>query len=312
MKIAYTGAAPPHADPPVLLGANDIAGRTSRMGGRTHVREAMGTPVDPYRAIDAEPDPAEFVLSLEERGQTPTQARLRRRFLRFAPVRRGDAILEVGCGSGVVARDLARLVGPRGQVVAVDPSRTLVAAARRLARAHGLAERIRFRVADGMRLPFRAGRFDATLAVTVLLHVDTPERLVAEMVRVTRRGGTVGVQDQDFGTLALAHPDPALSARILDGVPRQLYPEPWSGRRLPGLLRAAGLGRVRLQTEVYQDTTLAPYTQTFLERRAENAVKLGIVDDGLARKWLDGITDLARAGAFVMTLNFYGATGVKP
>ena len=63
---------------------------------------------------------------------------------------------------------------------------------------------------------------------------------------------------------------------------------------------------------MFQDTALTPYTQRFLEHRAENAVKLGIVDAAAAQRWLDAITDVASAGRFVMTLNFYGATGVRP
>lgn len=267
---------------------------------------------DPFRDIDAQPDPAQFAARLEERGATPSHARLRRRFLKLAGITRGSRVLEIGSGSGVVVRDVARLVGARGAVVGVDPSRVLVAAARRLARQQGSGNRIAFRVADGRRLPFASGRFDVSLAITVFLHVDTPERILAEMVRVTRSGGIVGVQDQDFGTLALAHPDRRLTARIFDGVVDHLYPEPHSGRRLPGLLVAAGLARVRLLTDVYQDTTLEPYTKTFLERRTDNAVRLRIIDAPTARRWLDALTELAAAGKFVMTLNFYGAVGVKP
>jgi hypothetical protein len=132
------------------------------------------------------------------------------------------------------------------------------------------------------------------------------------MVRVTRPGGRVGLQDQDFGMMAVTHPDPALTDRILDGVPRHLYEEPYSGRRLPGLLREAGLGRVRLLTDVFQDLTLEPWTKTFLERRAANAVTLGLVGASAAQAWLDGFTALVAAGAFVFTMNYYGAVGVKP
>jgi hypothetical protein len=131
------------------------------------------------------------------------------------------------------------------------------------------------------------------------------------MARVTRPGGRVALQDQDFGTVVVTHPDRALTARILDGVVDRLYEEPHSGRRLPGLLREAGLERVRLRTSVFQDTTLETYTQTFLERRAENAVRFGIVDRATAQRWLDGFTALAREGAFVFTVNYYGAVGVK-
>jgi len=267
---------------------------------------------DPYREIDAQPDPLRFIEALEVRGRTAAQVRLRRRFLAFIPVRAGAHVLEVGCGTGVIVRDLATRVGGRGRVIGVDRSRALVKGARHLARSHPGRHRIAFRVADGARLPFRAHRFDVALAVTVLLHVADPLAVVKEMARVTRPGGRVAVQDQDFGTVVCAHPDRALTARILEGVVDRIYEEPFSGRRLPGLLRAAGLGQVRLLADVFQDTQLTSYTENFLARRAENAVRFGIVDEGTAQRWLDGFATMLERGAFVVTVNYYGAVGVRP
>jgi len=267
---------------------------------------------DPFRDVDAQADPSRFLEALEKRGRTPAQARLRRRFLAFVPIRPGERVLEVGCGSGVVLRDVAARVGPGGRAVGVDPSRWLLDAARHLLRGHPLRRRIALRAGDGARLPFPDGRFDATLAVTVLLHVADPLAVVREMARVTRPGGRVAVQDQDFGTVALTHPDRALTARILDGVAAHIYEEPWSGRRLPGLLRAAGLAPVRLLTDVYQDTALAPYTRDFIERRAENAVRFGLTDEATAQRWLDALTALVARGEFVLTMNYYGAVGIRP
>jgi hypothetical protein len=132
------------------------------------------------------------------------------------------------------------------------------------------------------------------------------------MLRVLRPGGRIGLQDQDFGTLAITHPDRDLTDHILRGVVAKVYEEPYSGRRLPALLREAGAEDVRLRTDVYQDTELEPYTKTFLERRAELAVRYGLVDAPTAQRWLDGFTALAAAAEFVMTMNYYGAVGVKP
>ena len=98
----------------------------------------------------------------------------------------------------------------------------------------------------------------------------------------------------------------------MHGVAAHIYPEPHSGRRLPGLLRSAGLEGVRLLTDVYQDTTLEPWTKTFLERRAERAVRFRIVDASTAVRWLDGLTELVARDAFVLTMNYYGAVGTKP
>lgn len=267
---------------------------------------------DPFRDLDAQADPARFVAALEQRGRTRAQTRLRRRFLKFAGMSRGAHVLEVGCGSGVVLRDLAALVGASGRVVGIDPSRTCVAAARTLCGAVAGRARITIRQGDGMRLPFRASRFDAAFAVTVVLHVADPLALAREMTRVTRAGGVIGLQDQDFGTVAVTHPDRDLTDQIFRGVAARIYEEPHSGRRLPGLLRAAGLDDVRLLADVYQDTEMEPYTKTFLERRAENAVRFGIVDEATAERWLDGFNRLVAQGSFVMTMNYYGAVGTKP
>jgi SAM-dependent methyltransferase len=267
---------------------------------------------DPYRAIDQQTDPDGYVTFLETRGGTPSQVRLRQRFLRFCSIEAGWQVLEVGTGTGVLARDLAHLVGSRGRVVALDPSRVFISAARRLAREYGLDGRIDFRVGNGAALRFPANRFDCAVAVTVLLHVANAGAIVSELARVTRPGGVVGIQDQDLGSLVLDHPDRALTRRILDGVAARTIVDPWSGRALVGRLVTAGLTRVRLTTDVFQDTTFTPFSRSMLERRAENAARFGLASSRAAKRWFATIERLAGEGRFVMTLNFYGAAGTKP
>ena len=266
---------------------------------------------DPWRDVDAQPDAATMADALEVRGRTPSHVRLRRRFLRFIPVRSGQRVVEVGCGTGAVARDLAMLVGRRGRVVGIDPSRAVLTRARALCRGSAGA-RITLREADGARLPFRDAQFDVALAVTVILHLAEPLAVIKEMARVTRPGARVALQDQDFGNIAAAHPDRETTDAIMFGVARRIYPEPYSGRRLPGLLLAAGLERPRLLTDIFQDTTLTPFSKAFLERRAANAVRFGIVDARAAQRWLDGFTALVARGSFVLTMNYYGAVATRP
>ena len=249
---------------------------------------------------------------MESRGRTPTQARLRRRFLRFCRIAPGWRVVEVGSGSGVVARDLAALVGSRGHVTGIDRSRVVLAAARRRAREERLDRRLEFRLGDAAVLPFRTGRFDCALAVTVLLHVARPQAMLRELVRVTRPGGVVALQDQDFGTQVLDHPDRELTRRIFEGVTARLYAEPLSGRTLVRRLVELGLERVRLLADVYQVRRLDSFTHDLLERRATAAVEFGLVGAHAATRWLAQIERADAAGHFVFTLNYYGAAGTKP
>jgi ubiquinone/menaquinone biosynthesis C-methylase UbiE len=267
---------------------------------------------DPWRAIDGQPKPERYVRVMESRGRAPAQARLRRRFLRFCRIAPGWRVVEVGSGTGVVARDVAALVGPRGRVIGVDRSRVLLAAARRRAREEGLERRLAFRLGDAAALPLPSGRFDCALAVTVLLHVARPRAMLRELARVTRPGGVVALQDQDFGTQVLDHPDRALTRRILEGVTGRLYREPYSGRTLVRRLTELGLERVRLLADVFQAQRLDAFSHNLLERRAADAVRFGLVSPRGAARWLAEVERADAAGHFVFTFNYYGAVGTKP
>jgi SAM-dependent methyltransferase len=263
---------------------------------------------DPYVAIDAQPDPSVFARLLELRGAQPHQRRLRRGFLAFAGIAPGARVLDVGCGTGVVTRELAARVGPRGGVVGVDPSRAFVREARRRTR----GARVRFRVGDGADLPFRDRTFDAAVAVTVLLHVARSDRVLAEMCRVVRPGGTVAVLDQDFGTFVLDLPDRALTRRVVDGHAERYYANPWSGRSLLRQLRAAGLAGVRGRAFAVVEPRYDEYVRSLLSRRVQLAAKWRLVTRVEERRWLAAADEAGSRGDFYMSLNYYAAAGRRP
>jgi ubiquinone/menaquinone biosynthesis C-methylase UbiE len=275
-------------------------------------RRAGGAAVDPYRAIDRQADPGRFARILEARGSQRHQGQLRRGFLSLAGVKTGMRVLDVGCGTGVVTRDVARRVGARGTVVGVDPSSALLAVARRRARLEESGARPSFRQGDGLALPFASASFDVALAVTVLLHVPGSDRVLGEMARVTRPGGRVAVLDQDFGTFALDVPDRALTRRIVDGHAERFYAEPWSGRTLARRLRRAGLARVRSRVFVVVDRVYDDYVRWMLERRVDLAARWRLVTAADGRRWLQSVETAADRGDFFMSLNYYGAVGVRP
>ena len=104
-----------------------------------------------------------------------------------AGVDEGDAVLDVGCGTGVVARAAARRVGAAGQVVGLDRNDGMLAVARQT------VEPIAWRTGVAERLPFDSGRFDRVVCQFALMFFDDPRRALSEMARVLRPGGTVAV-----------------------------------------------------------------------------------------------------------------------
>ena len=108
------------------------------------------------------------------------------RLVRLAGVARGMRVLDVGCGTGVVAITAART---SATVSAIDPSPPLLERARENARIADVS--IDFREADAEELPFADAEFDAVLSQFAHMFAPRPEVAVHEMLRVLKPGGTL-------------------------------------------------------------------------------------------------------------------------
>jgi len=115
----------------------------------------------------------------------------------------GDRLLDVGAGTGVVARAALGRVNPGGSVIAVDPNEGMLAVARRLSPdldiRRGVAE----------HLPVNSDEVDCVTCQFALMFFEDPAAAVAEMARVARQGGRVAV-----ATWAAVEESPGYSAMV--------------------------------------------------------------------------------------------------
>lgn len=130
-------------------------------------------------------DRVELRRALQEERHASLEAQLLRL---LAPLRGDERALDVGCGTGALAYALAPHVG---EVVGVDASEAYLQAAREKA-----PEGCTFVHGEAEALPFPYGDFDLVGCLRVLHHVHRPELVVAELARVTRRGGRILLADQ--------------------------------------------------------------------------------------------------------------------
>jgi SAM-dependent methyltransferase len=121
-------------------------------------------------------------------------------------------VLNVGCGIGVGVAYIARKFGCR--VVGVDISGKMIEWSRLRAREENVEDKVEFRVADILELPFEDDRFDAVIVKSVLAFVEDKPRAIRECIRVTKPGGYVGLNESYW----TKEPSPGMIAVVQDSI----------------------------------------------------------------------------------------------
>jgi SAM-dependent methyltransferase len=197
---------------------------------------------------------SEYVLGTSEgeRGRLLRQGEIQRpeaeKLMSRIGVSEGWHAIDVGCGPLGVLDILAERVGATGSVTGVDREQRMLEMA-----TVSLAERgiggVKLVRADAADTRFDPDTFDLTHQRFVLCNSTNVEDIVAELARVTKPGGYVALQDYDVHSMFIHPPLPAWN-RLYDLIVEVWVGDPFVGRRMPDLLRAAGIEDVQVDGHI--------------------------------------------------------------
>ncbi|MEV1287542.1 methyltransferase domain-containing protein [Micromonospora sp. NPDC049679] len=265
----------------------------------------------PFAQLDQLPPEvlAGLIASLDALAAQPEIRRVRRAAQTALLPLPGQRVLDAGCGAGEVARQLAALVAPTGEVVAADFSAATVAIA---ALRHD-GSRVRYVVGDMTALGFPDRTFDRVRSERVLQHLDDPDSAVAELVRITRPGGRVCLVDTDWESLTTdGIPDEltvALRRHVASG---SMLHDRSMGRTLRRRLVRAGLVDVITEpvTCCFTDPDDAAAVLPMFDRRS--LMPAGMVPDEMWEGWFAAVDGAAARGELLAALTIWVAAGVRP
>ncbi|HZE40650.1 MAG TPA: methyltransferase domain-containing protein [Stackebrandtia sp.] len=226
-------------------------------------------------AMDARPE----ALALRERGYE----RLR--------LETGDSVVDVGCGSGRAAHELAeRGADSHG----IDPSQVMIDAAR------SRWSNVEFRVAAAERLPFGDGELAGYRVDKVLHAVDDPSAAIVEARRVLRPGGRAVLIGQDWDLLAIDADDHDMTRRVVRARAAAM-PSPNVARGYGNLLRDNGFTGVTVEVH-----TVFPPVEAIVGSLGQTADEV----PGASR-WLDEQRERAASGRMFVAMPVFLAAGTR-
>lgn len=270
--------------------------------------------IDPFGRTDKLDDGTleALVLRFEARGKHPQFSKMLREYLDAMDIAATARVLDIGCGTGLAARTIARGTGFGGTITGVDLSSYLVAAAKRLAGEEGIAERLEFRTGDVRNLEFPDNSFDAVVAHTLLSHVDDPLSVLKEAARVVKPGGTLGIFDGDYASLTFGHADPDKGKAYDEALISALVTNPRVMRQLPRLMRAAGLELFACFSYVLSEAGAANFWLSAIEAYRKLVPKSRVMSEDEANAWAAALRRDSDEGVFFGSSNYYAYVARRP
>lgn len=243
---------------------------------------------------------------LEVTYSTPDVVSQRAQTLEALRPRPGESGLDIGCGPGLLAVELARKVGLKGRIVGIDTSPDMVAMSFGRAAAEGLAHHLKVLVADAAELPFGDETFDFLVATQVYEYVPDMKKALAEAARILRPGGRLVVLDTDWGSCVWNAEDREQNARILSAW-EDHFVHPHLPAELSRLLAGAGmtLRDSRVIPILNQRCDANTYSGNMIETIARFVVARRGIHEDEARAWTADVRGQAERGAYFFSLNRY-------
>ncbi len=241
--------------------------------------------------------------------QTPDVTRQRMKTLEALHLKAGDFVLDVGCGSGLLAHDMARLVGASGHLKGIDISQDMLTLAEQ--RCADLPQ-VGWQQSNAEELPEEDERFDAVACVQVLLYVPDVPVALSEMCRILKVGGRIVVVETDWRGTVLNSFDDSLTRRMLAAWDNAVA-SPHLPVRLGPLMSAAGFSAVSAEAFPIVNASYVPgsWSIDMLQQFAHYAQEQGATSAAESAEWLDDLRQKGTEGSFFFCVNRFIFTAVK-
>ena len=222
-----------------------------------------------------------------------------------------DILLEIGCGNGYDAIELSKRVGNTGKVYGIDIEKKLIEKAIQNALTNK-SHNVEFIVSDAECIPFEDNYFDNIRVERVFQHLQNPNEVAEEAIRVLKPGGKFLMIETDWYGMNIYINNESVEQKIKDVLLKKVLKNGYASRNLFSYLKSSGMKDIKIAAYpvLIENYSLADELIKF-----DNIIKTGLeehlIDQKDVDEWNETINYLSEKKCFNLTTNMVFVWGTK-
>ena len=224
-----------------------------------------------------------------------------------------NCVLDVGCGPGIDAIDMGKIVSPEGRVFGIDHNNEMLKQAAKRTSASGMSDFVKFLQCDVSHLPFESNFFDSCRGERVFMHLHNPQTALSEIHRVTKPGGKIVVVETDWGSLSIDCQAYATEQLLAKYRIEKILINGYSGRSLYRLFKQNHFTDIEIEVFPLFTNSLDTFYSLSVQEIIENqALADNIIGPTELEEWRSELRRSAAEETFFCCLNIIMVSGINP
>jgi len=251
-----------------------------------------------------------LIKFLEDAGAFPSVLEGFEMQLKWLDIKEGYHVLDVGCGIGLQAQSMAKLVGAEGKVAGTDLSNTMIEIARSRTASSNLP--LVFFTADAAAQPFPDQSFDCVRTERMLMYIQDIQKVLKEFKRLLKPGGKIVIFDFDWDATVIAHKDKTLTRKIIHYA-SDSFPNGRIGGELFHLMKNAGFENVKVKPYSYSGNNqiLLDITKRIYEGILQTGISNNIFTQTEIDNWWETLDEDAKGDNLFISYQGFIVSGTN-